>query len=93
MRVATREELDYVRATVSDKRPLCWWCSYRPKKDNWPECGAGLDWRECAAMERSLCKKFLLDFNRIGNAKEPEAWYRVKARSEQISIDFTENGK
>jgi hypothetical protein len=93
MRVATREELDYVRATVSDKRPLCWWCVKRPEKGTYIECKGGVDWRECAAMERAICKKFSLDFSRIGNAKEPEAWYRVKARPEQISIDFTGDRK
>jgi hypothetical protein len=89
MRLPTKEELDYVRATISEKRPLCWWCEKRPQKGTARECGASLDWRETAAMERRQCKGFRLDFKRIGNTKDPEPWYR---RPEQMAIDFNAAG-
>jgi hypothetical protein len=93
MRTPTKEEMEYVRAMVSDKRSLCWWCDNRPKNDTARECLMYIDWRETAAMERTYCKQFRLDFTRIGNTKEPEQWHRVGGKSEQLGIDFSGGGE
>ncbi|MDR2175487.1 MAG: hypothetical protein LBO82_06075 [Synergistaceae bacterium] len=104
MRNPTREEMDYVRAMISEKWALCWWCERRPKSRAADECLADMDWRECAAMGRRACPKFRLDFARM-DAKESESRRRdpnqtlsqtlsqIRAKPEQLNIDFAGDGK
>lgn len=88
MRAPTNEELEYVKAMVTQKRPLCWWCWNRPGVRPANTCTANIDWRETAAMERKQCKRFHMDITRIGNTEEPEARHQTQTR-EQLNIDFS----
>jgi hypothetical protein len=76
--------MEYVRSLLSPGRGLCWWCQFRPRRDEegWTLCRNRLDWKR--AVEVKNCGGFTPDEKRLPVRKEP-AYRRVE--TEQLRVD------